>query len=481
MDKHKQFTETKHPVGTVLEPASATAVSASPSMSMFKFSEADLSSDFAEIIEPGQKSSTEPVQAPLVDPVKAAPAADSPKASTPVPPQSPTSGKLPPTKRLTKLTGNRYVVIGVIVAVLILLVLGGMFLGKKYMKKAPQAITESTKIDQTTLLVDSEKHSVGVGVDVGSSPDGLEVQAKVSATPQSRANIRMGLINGTDPSILFEDSQKNSWQVLGSGGSFQIIQGTQTRAKLDDKALSLTNALNVGSDANVAGGLKVTGNTTLGNDGGNLLTMQGSKVAIPNNLNFDDNTFFIDAGKGSVAVGAASASGYKLLVAGTVKANGNIYTDGQIFAAPGSAKGPTFAFNNNGNTGIYEPTLNAVGVAAGGSQVLQVQQGSVFTVNGANIEADGYVRAGRGGSNPAFQVARFTGTLDGSGNASISTGLANSNTRVLSVDAFYRGNSNEAMTLNIDAVTGGAIQISGGIPGRQYRVSIVYSSDTAGW
>ena len=45
MDKHKQFTETKHPVGTVLEPASATAVSASPSMSMFKFSEADLSSD----------------------------------------------------------------------------------------------------------------------------------------------------------------------------------------------------------------------------------------------------------------------------------------------------------------------------------------------------------------------------------------------------------------------------------------------------
>jgi len=471
MDKHKQFTETKHPIGTVLDPASATAVPVAPAMSTFKFSEADLSSDFAEIIEPGQEATKEPVQAPMVEPVKAAP----------VPPQPPKSGKPTSTNRFTKMVGNRYVVIGVIAAVLILLVLGGMLLGKKYMKKAPQAITESTKIDQTTLLVDSDKHSVGVGVPLGSNPDGLEVQSKVSAAPQSRANIRMGLINGTDPSILFEDTQKNSWQVLGAGGSFQIIQGVQTRAKLDDKALSLTNALNVGSDANVASDLKVNGNTTLGKDGGNTMTVQGSKIAIPNNLNFDDNTFFIDAGKGSVAVGASSASGFKLLVAGTLKANGSIYTDGQVLAGAGSAKGPSFTFNNNTNTGIYEPSINAVGVAAGGSQVLQVQQGSVFTVNGANIEADGYVRAGRGGSNPAFQIARFTGSLDGSGNASISTGLANSNTRSLSVQAFYKGNSSEALPLNIDAVTGGVIQISGGIPGRQYRASIMYSSDTAGW
>lgn len=465
MDKHKQFTETKHPVGTVLEPASATAVPVAPAMSTFKFSEEDLASDFAvDGVQPQTSKTAETVhEAPLLEPTKQA---VKPLVTGATPPPS---GK--PFKNLFR---NRYVLWGSVAAGVLLLVGISMLVGQRYMKKAPQAITESTKIDQTTLLIDSEKHSVGVGV-TKSDPDGLEVQSKVSAAPQGTANIRMGLINGTDPSILFEDNQKNSWQVLGAGGSFQVIQGGQTRAKLDDKALTLTNSLNVGSDATVSG------NTQLGKDGGNLLTIQGTKVAIPNNLNFNDNTLFIDASKKNVAIGAASAGGNKLYVAGTIKSSSSISADGQILATAGSVKAPSFSFGNNTNTGIYEPSINTVGVAAGGTQVLQVQQGAVYTVNGANIEADGYLRAGRGGSNPTFQVARFTGTLDGSGEASVSTGLGTGNTRGLSVQAFYRGNSNEALPLNVDAINGNSVMISGGIPGRQYRVSIIYSSDSAGW
>ena len=438
MDKHKQFTETIHPVGAVVEPTS--------------------------------NNTPQLHEAPLVEPPPLAdnkPVADAPSTS-------------PPEGRGIKgMLSNRYVIGGVAAVLLLVLVFGSLFAGQRFMKKSPQVITDSTKLDQKTLLIDSNKHSVGVVT--GADPDGLEVQATVSATPQGSANIRMGLIKGTDPSILFEDNQKNSWQVLAAAGSFQIIQGTQTRAKLDDKALSLTNALNVGSDATVTGNTTLNGSTTIGKDGNSLLTIQGTKVSIPNNLNFASNTFVIEGSKGNVAVGAASASGYKLLVAGTIKSTSNIYADGQVLAGAGSAKAPSFAFNNNTNTGIYEAALNVVGVSAAGAQVLQVQPGVVFTVNGANIEADGYLRAGRGGSNPYFQIARFTGTLDGSGNATVSDGLPTGYNRVLSIQAFYRGNSNEALPLNVDFVNSGNFQISGGIPGRQFRAAMIYSSDGAGW
>jgi hypothetical protein len=469
MDKNKQFTETVHPIGATIDPAPSVAMPASAvtGVKKFSFSDKDLSSDFTNSVDPNAEPETvEVAEAPAL--------AEPPQTSTHTETAAPSPSKPPKTgvtgiKRLVK---NRYILLGAGSALLLLLIVGGVLYGR-HMKPPSQVINDSSKLDQSTLYIDSSKHTVGVKTDT--NPDGLQVGSTVTTTPQGAANIRLGLVNGTDPSILFEDNQKNSWQVLGAGGSLQFIQGTTTRAKLDDKALTLTNALNVGSDLNV------TGNVRLGNDSGNLVTIQASNVATPNNLNFSNNVLVIEASKGSVAIGANTASGYKLLVAGTLKVNGNITADGQVLAAAGTAKNPGLTFNNNSNTGIYEPSLNTVGVAAGGTQVLQVQQGSVYTVNGANIEADGYLRGGRASSNPDFQVMRFTGTLDGSGSATINDGLGNGQSRVLNVDAFYKGNSNEAVSLNVDSVNNSSVQISGGIPGRQYRVSIIYSSDGAGW
>lgn len=486
MDKHKQFTETVHPIGSTIDPAPPGD---GKPKGKFKFSEADLSSDFDSSIDPPA------AEAPLVEPEVVTPPDDTPIAapkSTPlvVPLATGTTGGSiaksagKPGQRAKAMLSRRPVLIGAVVAGVALLVIGGLLIGKR-MKPPVQVISDTSKVDKTTLYIDTSKQTVGIKAP--NNPDGLQVGATVTTTPQGAANIRLGLVNGTDPSVLFEDNQKNSWQVLGAGGSLQFIQGTQARAKLDDKALSLTNALNVGSDANVAGNTTLTGNlnvngsTTLGKDGGSLLTIQAAKLSIPNSLNIDDNTLFIDAAKGAIAVGAGNTNGYRLYVAGTIKSNSNIYADGQILAGAGSAKNPSFSFNNNTNTGLFEPSLNAVGIAAGGSQVLQVQQGIVYTVNGANIEAEGYLRGGRGGSNPAFQIARYTGTLDGSGSALISDGMPTGYARVLSIQGFYRGNSNEALPLNIDYVNSGNFQVSGGIPGRQYRIAMIYSQDTAGW
>ncbi len=360
----------------------------------------------------------------------------------------------------------------------LLFVGGGILLGKRFSPPI-QMITNSSQLDKSTLYIDSSKNSVGVVAP--NNPDGLQVGATVSAEARGTANVRLGLLKGSDPSLIFEDKQKNTWQVLGAGGSLQFIQGTTTRAKLDENALSLTNAINVGGDTNANANLAVKGNTTLGGDGNSLVTIQAAKVSTPNNLNIGNNALFVEANKGSVAIGATSASGYKLLVAGTLKVNSNLVADGQVLAAAGSAKSPSFSFNNNTNTGIYEAGLNVVGVSAAGNAVMQIQPGVAYTVNGANFEADGYLRAGRGGSNPSFQIGRFAGTLDGSGSATVADGLPNGYSRVLTVQAFYRGNSSEALPLNIDYVNGGSFQISGGIPGRQYRATIIYSQDAFGW
>ncbi|MEO5627855.1 MAG: hypothetical protein ABIQ89_03125 [Candidatus Saccharimonadales bacterium] len=475
MDKHKQFTKNAHEVGSVVTPGGNATV---PSKH-FKFSEADLSSDFTPDIDP---SAVEPVtvkQAPAEEPVEAP--ADNIKditaklSTAQVVPFAASAANMGDGAGPTGIKGffanrkYRYATLGVGVMIF---VVGGYLIGKQ-LTKPVQMVNDSSQLDQATLFIDSDTNTVGIKVPA--NPDGLQVGSTVGTKPRGAANIRMGLIKGTDPSLLFEDSQKNTWQVLGANGSLQFIQGDTTRAKLDENALSLTNSLNVGSN------LSVKGTTVLGSDANSALTIQGNKANIPNGLSFNNNLLLIDSGKNNVAIGAASAGGYKLLVSGAVKVNGSLTTDDQVLATAGSVGSPSFSFNNNTNTGIFRAGTNAVGVSSGGTQVLQIQQGVAYTVNGANFEADGFLRAGRGGNSPLFQVLRFTGTLDGGGASTVNNGLPNGNAQVLTIQAFYRGNSNEALPLNIEYVNGGNFRISGGIPGRQFRASMVYSQDTAGW
>ena len=454
MDKNKQ-------PNTLEQPAATTVAWKTPA---FDLSDIDLGSDFTNAVDPS--APPEPSSATSEGKVKEAPTAEPPAGKSGGGAGN-TSDSTPPGKggpRGRGLLSRKN--LGIAAGLLVMIVLVSFLMTRLFGSKT-QMITSTSQADKGTLYIDTKTHSVGVGSPT--NPSGLQIGSTVSPLPQGSANIRLGLINGTSPSILFEDNQKNSWQLLSAGGSVQFIQGTQTQAKLDGNALTLSGALNV------------AGNTTLGSGSGNSLTIQGTAVTIPNNLNFSNNTLVITSSNGTVSVGAANSGGYKLLVAGTIKANGSIFSDGQVLAAPGSVRGPSFSFTNNTNTGIYQVALNVIGVAAAGTQVLQVQPGIAFSVNGANIEADGYLRAGRGGSNPTFQIMRFTGTLDGSGSALINDGMSTGYNRVLMVQGFYKGNSAEAVSLNVDYVNSGNFQVSGGIPGRPYRVSIMYSQDGAGW
>lgn len=64
--------------------------------------------------------------------------------------------------------------------------------------------------------------------------------------------------------------------------------------------------------------LTTTGNTVLGNAAGDTLTLTGTPVSIPNNLNFDSNLFYLDHTNQRVGVKTATPSS-TLTVAGTIE------------------------------------------------------------------------------------------------------------------------------------------------------------------
>ena len=73
-----------------------------------------------------------------------------------------------------------------------------------------------------------------------------------------------------------------------------------------------------GQTLSVTGTASVSGNVTLGTTGADTLTLNGTAISCPNNLNFDSNTLFIDATNNRVGIGTASPA-RTLAVAGVIE------------------------------------------------------------------------------------------------------------------------------------------------------------------
>jgi hypothetical protein len=100
--------------------------------------------------------------------------------------------------------------------------------------------------------------------------------------------------------------------------------------------------------------LGATGNTTLGDASSDTLTINGTAVSCPNNLNFDSNTLFIDATNNRVGVGTNSPLGPLEIAgsAGTVRVG---------------ATGDAVYFSRNG--------INYIVASGGANGALQFQTG----------------------------------------------------------------------------------------------------------
>lgn len=131
------------------------------------------------------------------------------------------------------------------------------------------------------------------------------------------------------------------------------------------------NNLTVSGNISASGSLTINGNTTLGDNNLDTLTLNGTSVSIPNNLNFDANTLFIDAVNNRVGIGTNTPEQALHVLkasAGTVTADPNSIavfegsgsnhisiltpdsqTGGVVFGSPSDNVGSYLSWNHDNN------------------------------------------------------------------------------------------------------------------------------------
>lgn len=126
-----------------------------------------------------------------------------------------------------------------------------------------------------------------------------------------------------------------------------------------------------------------------------------------------------------------------------------------------------YSVSNNVLTGSSSFVNTATGnISAVGNITLD----SATNANIVNKFNTGFIKL----NDVAFAVKTYYGTLDASGNASLT--FANSQLYVLNIQAFYKGNTGEAIPMTVSSADGATISLTGGVNGRKYRASVIYSS-----
>ena len=78
-------------------------------------------------------------------------------------------------------------------------------------------------------------------------------------------------------------------------------------------------------------------------------------------------------------------------------------------------------------------------------------------------------------------IMRFTGTADGAGVATFAHSLTKAHHRVLMVQGFYEGASNEMIPMTVAYVDGTDIKLTGATASATYRAAIVWAPTVHDW
>ena len=183
--------------------------------------------------------------------------------------------------------------------------------------------------------------------------------------------------------ITVSSASNGSITIAGSGGS-TTAAGSDTYVQFNDggtsfggdsgltynkttDALTLVGALSVGGTASISGSLFTNGNVQIGDASGDTLTINATAVSIPNNLNFDSDTLFIDVSNNYVGIGTLSpARPLHIMGAGGWRASTFANSSGFEFI---NVNGPTWRLNPIGAatnleiwSGVTIPTNGTAGL-----------------------------------------------------------------------------------------------------------------------
>lgn len=194
-------------------------------------------------------------------------------------------------------------------------------------------------------------------------------------------------------------------------------------------------------------GLVVGGNTVLGNNGGNFITINASAIDLPNNAVFGSGTLLaLQQSTGQVGIGLAPSVGDKLTVGGRVRstAGGFMFPDGttQTTAAAGVSPGginTSVQFNNAG--------------ALGGAATFTYNSGTQILTNTHLIIT----------GNAGFNTAGFSGAVNMASTLSV-TGVIGTSGGISTTSVTATGNiiTSAGMQANALSLTGTPLGVASG-------------------
>lgn len=181
---------------------------------------------------------------------------------------------------------------------------------------------------------------------------------------------RFGVVAGTEaePGVYISGDTDTGFY-SPAPNNFGISTGGVGRFLLSNTLLSLSVGLMVSGSTALAG-VTVSGNATFGDAAGDTLTINGTAVSIPNGLNFDSNTFVIDAVNNTVGIGTINPSA-KLVVVGETNALAKV-----VVASGTGGVNPSLRLANGAAYDIQH-------ISGGGVRFVQVDVGEHARFNAA--------------------------------------------------------------------------------------------------
>lgn len=215
----------------------------------------------------------------------------------------------------------------------------------------------------------------------------------------------------------------------------------------------------------------ITGSTINLGTSYNLVTLNSATTPVEWGISNNEITAQINFTHG----GAVSITDNRIVGNFSI-AGSSFVVSGNKFYSSGNVTGnfSNLVFSNN----VFDGTATTLDDSLSTGRKAILGNVSIAGYSNSQLLPDNYLKLGTGTS---FAVQRFTGTLDINGHAAFAHGIWSGHRAGLIAQAFWKGNSGEMKSMNVDHVDGDGISISGGGANRPYRVTFIYSNELDPW